>query len=393
MEARPGPCIIIRCRRYAIGEGMDEVAFRQLTDWVTDAGLAGEPELTIVTGLCERVVAAGLPIARATSSSMRSIRCTRATCSGGATISMSRPRSSTVDYRDRASRTLWRRRSRSTGGSSSGRVCRSTDGAPLLPHAGDRPVVAAPPPVAEHGTDFSVFPDLREAGLTDYVAIISRFAAPRVIGDMDGVYSSWISRAPDGFEDADIAAFERIAPFLALAIKSVTLARMTGTLMKPIQPRRRQACAQWADRARRRRPYRCGALVQRFARLHAVTDTEPQHVIPLLNDYADVIVSAIDQRGGDVLKLMGDGTLAIFTAGGRAEASKAALEASIAARRGVAALNARRAAGGLPVTDMYRPARRRGVLWQRRQHGTARFHGDRAGGQRGQPDRGDAPVG
>jgi hypothetical protein len=33
----------------------------------------------------------------------------------------------------------------------------------------------------------------------------------------------------------------------------------------------------------------------------------------LLNDYSDVIVSAIHEHGGDVLKLIGDGTLAIFT--------------------------------------------------------------------------------
>jgi adenylate cyclase len=34
--------------------------------------------------------------------------------------------------------------------------------------------------------------------MTDYVAIISRFAADGVIGDMDGVYSSWATRASGG---------------------------------------------------------------------------------------------------------------------------------------------------------------------------------------------------
>ena len=36
----------------------------------------------------------------------------------------------------------------------------------------------------------------------------------------------------DGFSDGQIAALQRIMPFLALAIKSVSLARMTGTLMQ-----------------------------------------------------------------------------------------------------------------------------------------------------------------
>jgi adenylate cyclase len=68
--------------------------------------------------------------------------------------------------------------------------------------------------------------------MTDFVAIITRFAPEGVIGDMDGVYSSWATRAPHGFNDVQIAALQRIVPYLALAIKSVSLARMTGTLME-----------------------------------------------------------------------------------------------------------------------------------------------------------------
>src|SRR5262245_65445299 len=69
-----------------------------------------------------------------------------------------------------------------------------------------------------------------------------------------------------------------------------------------------------------------------------ITDTAPGQVIPLLNDYSDVIVSAIHDHGGDVLKLIGDGTLAIFTAENRTYACNSALSAAIAARRGVAEL-------------------------------------------------------
>jgi len=84
-----------------------------------------------------------------------------------------------------------------------------------------------------------------------------------------------------------------------------------------------------------------------------ITDMTPKHIIPLLNDYADVIVSAIHEQGGDVLKFMGDGVLAIFTADDRTRACNAALAAAVAARRGVAELNERRTAAGLPITDMY----------------------------------------
>jgi hypothetical protein len=40
------------------------------------------------------------------------------------------------------------------------------------------------------------------------------------------------NREPGGFNDGQINALQRIAPYLALAIKSVSLARMTGTLME-----------------------------------------------------------------------------------------------------------------------------------------------------------------
>jgi len=73
----------------------------------------------------------------------------------------------------------------------------------------------------------------------------------------------------------------------------------------------------------------------------------------MLNDYADVIISAIHENAGDVLKLIGDGVLAIFPAQEPHEACAAALNAAAMARQSVISLNARRSAQGLPATDMY----------------------------------------
>ena len=50
-------------------------------------------------------------------------------------------------------------------------------------------------------------------------------------------------------------------------------------------------------------------------------------LIPLLNDYAEAVISAVHGAGGDVLKLMGDGTLAIFTDPDPANACVAAMRA------------------------------------------------------------------
>jgi adenylate cyclase len=202
--------------------------------------------------------------------------------------------------------------------------------------------------------EFPALSDFLASGMTDYVAIINRFAGEHVLGDMDSVYSSWATKAPAGFSDGQIVALQRIAPSLALAIKSVSLTRMTATLMETYLGRDAGQRV-LSGRIVRGIAERIDAVIW-FSDLRGftrITDTAPEQVIPLLNDYSDAIVTAIHDHGGDVLKLIGDGTLAIFTADNRANACGAALSAAIAARAGIVELNRRRVVGGKPVTDMY----------------------------------------
>jgi adenylate cyclase len=326
---------------------MDEPFFGELSAWLIQAGLADTPETDIVSEFCDRCVAAGLPLARAL-----------------VLIDTLHP-------------------------VHEGRLCRWGDGSteePLLDYGRTSPdALAAPGTDPRHieaaerwrrspffrmlqtgesllrrrlnattKDEFSVLSDLLATGMTDYVAIISRFAAERVIGEMDGMYSSWATRVPDGFSDGQIAALRRIAPYLALAIKSVSLARMTGTLMETYLGRDAGQRV-LSGRIVRGIAERIDAVVW-FSDLRGftrITDTTPEQVIPLLNDYSDAIVSAIHEHGGDVLKLIGDGTLAIFNAKDRTQACGAALSAAIAARESIVGLNRRRTADDKPITDMY----------------------------------------
>src|SRR5262245_11523363 len=321
----------------------------ELVAWIADAGLAGQSELMLVTGFCERAAVAGLPLARAhllidTLDPVHEGRVFRwgfdanlpAEQDYGRTSSVAGPATSGSALAPAAQHIdAWRRspfyRMRETGESLLRR---------RLPAADE--------------TEFNVLAELRAAGFTDYVAIINRFAAEGSIGDMDCVYSSWVTRDAEGFRGEHVAALQRLAPFLALAVKSAALTRMTGTLMRTYLGR---------DAGRR---VLSGRIVRGVAdRIDTVlwfsdlrgftriTDVTPEEVIPLLNDYADVIVSAIHEQGGDVLKFMGDGALAIFAADDRSHACNAALAAAVAARQGVAELNERRTLRGLPTTDMY----------------------------------------
>jgi class 3 adenylate cyclase len=78
--------------------------------------------------------------------------------------------------------------------------------------------------------------------------------------------------------------------------------------------------------------------------------TEPAAMIAALDAWFDLVAGAAHAVGGEVLKFIGDGVLAIFpvTTGTPAEACEAALRAVAAARVGMAHLDAVRQAQGLP---------------------------------------------
>jgi adenylate cyclase len=313
---------------------MDNAQFGELSVWITEAGLAGQSESAILAGFCEREVARGLALARSLVLidtlhpiyEGRAFRWTRAqkettlTEYGRTDDDLGRWQRSPFYRLEKSGESLLRRRLS-----------------------------------AETEAEFSVFADLRADGMTDYVAIANRFAGDEIIGGMDCVYSSWATDAAEGFDDDDIAHLCRLMPYLALAVKSASLARIAGTLVETYlgrDPGRRVL----QGRIARGVAEQIEAVLW-FSDLRGYTrisDTaSPGEIIPLLNHYADAIISAIHEQGGDVLKLMGDGALAIFTADDRARACDAALTAALLARRGIAAVNQRRAVKGLPITDMY----------------------------------------
>jgi adenylate cyclase len=79
----------------------------------------------------------------------------------------------------------------------------------------------------------------------------------------------------------------------------------------------------------------------------------PGEIIPFLNDYAQASIDAIHDAGGEVLKLIGDGVLAMFTHENMVVAKRAALRAEHRFRHNMNALNARRSAEGRPVTSAH----------------------------------------
>src|SRR6476660_1800790 len=46
------------------------------------------------------------------------------------------------------------------------------------------------------------------------------------LGEMDGVYSSWSTDEPEGFDEPQLALLRQLLPTLALALKCVSLGRV-----------------------------------------------------------------------------------------------------------------------------------------------------------------------
>jgi adenylate cyclase len=320
-----------------------------LNAWLTKAGLRGEPEAALVSGFCERVVAAGLPISRA----LVLIDTLQPVYEGRLVRWGHDPSQPVVSEYGRTSLPEGVSDPLVSGGAQPDVVAR-WQASPFFQMLQTGESLLRRRITAESAAEFAVLADYRAVGMTDYVAMINRFAPEGTIGEMDCIYSSWATARADGFDDAHVSILMRVVPTLALAFKAAALARMTGTLMETYLGRDASRRV-LSGRIMRGVADRIDAVIW-FSDLRGftrITDSTPEQIIPLLNDYADVIVSAIHAHSGDVLKLIGDGILAIFTAGNRARACAAALAAATEARSKVTTLNARRAHAALPVTDMY----------------------------------------
>ncbi len=316
---------------------MNPADIDRIADWVIRRGLEGVQEPDLLRAFCEKCNEAGLEIGRAlavidTLHPVHEGRVFRWRGDGT-------EEKAVVDY----------------GRTDQGEAAESWQRSPffhLLQTGGEelrRRIGFGEPP----GYDF--IQEMKDEGHTDYLAFVHRFASSGVIGDMDCVYSSWSTRHPKGFSEAGIAALRRLVPAMALAIKSAALARVAGTLVEVYLGR--DAGKRVLDgRIQRGVADRIDAVLW-FSDLRSfttITDTAlPGEIIPLLNDYAEAVITAIHEAGGDVLKLIGDGTLAIFRAENSAKACASALKAEAEMRRKVRALNERRGGEGRATTSVY----------------------------------------
>jgi adenylate cyclase len=158
-------------------------------------------------------------------------------------------------------------------------------------------------------------------------------------------FSSWATRQPGGFTDAEIEAIERVVPPLARIGEIRAWYRVAGNLLTTyIGKNAGERVLAGHIRRGDTETIHAAIWLSDMRGFTTLADTlPPQQLVDLLNRYFDCQVPAIHQHGGEVLKYMGDGLLAIFQIGAERDfptICAAALAAGKTARDNIAALNA-----------------------------------------------------
>jgi adenylate cyclase len=155
---------------------------------------------------------------------------------------------------------------------------------------------------------FPFFDDMRAEGVTDYIAL------PLPFTDGSTHASSWTTREPGGFTDQHLAALRSIIPPFS-RLGEIWALRRTATALLDTYVGNRAGERILAGEIRRGHAEAMHAAIW-LSDLRGFTALSDRvaagAVVDILNQYFDCQVPAIRKHGGEILKFMGDGLLAVF---------------------------------------------------------------------------------
>ena len=294
---------------------MDPLALQKLIEWLVDGARSAPNPPQMMTETCERMVAAGLPLWRV-----------------GVFVRTLHPDVVGRNY-------VWRPGAEIVVGTANYDVLDSDEyrHSPLALVFGEAREIRA----RMDGRDakrFPLFDDLREEGVTEYLAL--------PLMQVDGTVhaSSWTTRQPGGFTDAQVSAIRSLVPPLSRLIE-VTRLRFMSSILLDTYVGNRAGGRILGGQIRRGHTETMQAAIwlSDLRGFTALSDRLPaETMIEILNQYFDCQVSAIATHGGEVLKFMGDGLLAVFPfdeyVGDIGKACASVLEAACEARANVEAM-------------------------------------------------------
>lgn len=195
--------------------------------------------------------------------------------------------------------------------------------------------------------DYPILSQFRSEGGTDYAAM------PMICSSGEVNSITWLTDRDGGFSDDEITGLASVAEALAIIVELQATRRIARVLMDTYVGHRTGervlsgAITRGSGEAIRAVVWLCD--LRGFT---AMTDSMPRDkVIGLLNDYFETMVDVVAAEGGEALKFMGDGMLAIFELGASedpADRCAAALRAAHTASEKIAARNVERRSAGEP---------------------------------------------
>ena len=290
---------------------IDQRAIDELIDWMVDGARPSANSFQIISGMCERLVAAGVPIGRF----------------------------ALFLYTLHPNRIGWRYTWTPETG-----VKRSEGPIGLFSTeqytANPLPTVIAKQisirrkladPTTPH--DFRIIEELIADGFTDYLV------QPIIYTTGETNAASWSSKAPDGFTDEAALVLERINRPLARITEAFLLRANAASVLTAYVGRN------GGDQVLKGKIHRgdgeeidASILFTDIAGFTELSNAMAgPEVVAMLNDAFDLMVPAVESHGGEILKFLGDGFFAIFPHSGNdgmaktADAARAAVAESEAA--------------------------------------------------------------
>jgi adenylate cyclase len=193
--------------------------------------------------------------------------------------------------------------------------------------------------------DFPVLQQIKNEGGTDYLCV------PLVFSDGTINAASFAADGPDGFTTEQLALIYDVLPVFSLILEVQATHRIARQLLDTyIGHHAGERVLMGQIQRGSGETIHAVVAYSDLRGFTKMTAAKPRdEIIALLNDYFECVIEAVHRHGGQVLKLIGDGMLAIFPLGDpafRPYVCRSALDAAADAERAIAALNERRAAEG-----------------------------------------------
>ncbi|MEH2480930.1 adenylate cyclase [Nitrobacteraceae bacterium AZCC 2146] len=295
---------------------MNTTVLQRLVDWLMDGARSARTPMALLSQSCERLVDAGLPLWRV-----------------GAFVQTLHPDAFGRSF-------VWRPGAEVVVGTIDFDMPESSEFTrnplAILYGSGHEVRYRLDDPESKR---FPFFDDMRAEGVTDYIAL------PLVFTDGTVHASSWTTKAPDGFSDEQLEALRKIvAPFARLG--EIFAWRRTAATLLDTYVGNRAGERILAGEIRRGHAETMQAAIwlSDLRGFTALSDRlAPEIVVDILNQYFDCQVPAIRKQGGEILKFMGDGLLAVYPiakdGGNLGEVCGRVLEAAREARANVDAMH------------------------------------------------------